>query len=113
MDNWYVRKHCSRRIPPVPDFNLLPEWIGHVLAAAFGALGTIVVGVIVATKDNKRIRSDDRNSFMEQLLSRVKDLEDRQLAEQDRCDRKLAEQKREYEAEIEKLERRIFGDDGK
>lgn len=46
----------------------LPEWLANVLFAALGGLGAMGLGLLRASVDNNRTRTEDRTEFTRQVM---------------------------------------------
>ena len=45
-----------------------PDWLANILYAALGGLGALALGLIRASVDNTRTRTDDRAQFTTQIM---------------------------------------------
>lgn len=108
----YKRKRRARRLLPVDDW---PNWVINVLYTSLGGLGAIFVGFIKAWSDNKRTRvedkrvgTQDRSNFTEQILSRLATVEQQMQEEREYCDKRMQLMKEDYEGRIDRRDTLIL-----
>lgn len=74
--------------------NLPPAGWGAVLGAAITALGMMVLGLIRARTDSKKIDSTDRNDLQRQLTEFARSLQAQLQQEREHCEHRLDHQER-------------------
>lgn len=85
----------------------IPEWFMNLVLVAAGGLGALGLGLVRATTDNRRTRSEDRTQFTDQVMRRLQDVETQLSTERLHNDERIRELHALYEKRLEIRDRTI------